>query len=149
MTDPNQVATYSIIGIVAVFLVVALTLPSSITGDAAKHATKEGEYAHRLLQSETIRAGKCTSANPTCAEGFFCDAVLQLSPCHPAHTQGRAPVYGGDCVSKYESVQKTKHTHICKNNFQCQSGICQGIHDPPICGSLLPPQISYCIDPTN
>lgn len=140
MTDPNQVATYSIIGIVAVFLVVALTVPSSITGNSAKQAIKEGEYAHKLLQSETVRTGKCTFDNPTCPEGFFCDALLQKSTCSQLHYTP-----GGDCVSKYEPISETKHSHVCRRNFQCQTGNCQGVHDPPICGSLLPPQIGYCV----
>ncbi|MBI4141966.1 hypothetical protein HY484_03520 [Candidatus Woesearchaeota archaeon] len=134
MNEINKAAMYSILGMVAVFLVVATTVQSGITGGVFDRTTIEGKRAYEILGSETIRIGKCTTANPRCPEGFFCDALLQKSPC--SHLIGD---YAGDCVKKYDTI----HNHLCKRNFQCATNRCNA--DEIKCGGLQPPQVGVCV----
>ena len=107
MDELNRVATYSMIGIVAVFFAVMIALPTfGITGEATKTS---------LFRGVAITTGECTSLKDTCAQGSFCSSNLMVSP--GSKLKG---IYRGPCIKKYPQGR------LCKKNYQCASNNCVG-----------------------
>ena len=124
MQQPNQTAICSMIGIVAVFLVVAVTLPASITGEIS---------LRQLFRGELTIVGECTTAKDTCPKEAFCSAKLAIS--ENSKLKG---IYKGDCITKY------KPGHLCKRDYQCRSNECSGLSNAKN-SKFLSVQIGACI----
>ena len=124
MQQQNLTAIYSMIGIVAVFLVVVMALPTSITGEMS---------LRELFRGELTVVGECTTAKDTCPKEGFCSAKLAVS--ENSKLKG---VYRGDCITKY------KPGHLCKKDYQCRSNECAGLSNV-VASKFLSLQIGACI----
>ena len=124
MDELNNPVTYSIIGMLAVFLVVAITLPSAITGNLT---------IRDILGGQIPTVGSCTSTDTRCPEIAFCSARLMKS--EDSKLQG---TYNGDCITKYPAG------YLCKRHYQCASNQCVGIDEAKRYSALGAPQIGGC-----
>ena len=118
----NQTAIYAMTGIVAIFLVVVMVLPSSVTGEIS---------LRQLFRGELSIVGECTTAKDICPKEAFCSAKLAIT--ENSKLKG---IYSGDCITKY------KPGHLCKRDYQCKSNECMGAATTAL--KFLTTQIGVC-----